>query len=122
MILTALILAIIALCSLPCWLAWQQTRANHAIARQALWALDDLKTLIVEREHEAGYVAGTSDERQVGAERAADLAATAVTVAAQAVLTASESSVYDPDDNLVARIKPTNAAEPADAAEGGSRV
>jgi hypothetical protein len=108
MILSVIILAIVALCSVPCWLAWKQTMANYQVNKQVLWALDDLKTLIVSREHEAGYVEGTSTERGIAAERAADLAAVAVTAAAHAVLAAQSSDVYDPDDQLVARIKPTS--------------
>ncbi len=114
----AIALIVIALCSVPCWLGWKQTIANYKASKEVLWALDDLKTLIVEREHEAGYVAGTSDEREVGAERAADLAAVAVTAAAHAVLAATAADVYDPDNQLVARIKPTSPAN--EGKEGAS--
>lgn len=106
MTIPVLALIVIALCSTPCWLAWRQTTENHVVIKKLLWTVEDFKTLLIEREHEAGYVSGASAERKLGAERAADLAAVAVTVAAEAVLAASASDVYDPDDNLVAHIKP----------------
>lgn len=102
-----IVLGIIAFCSVPCWLAWRQTLVNYGLNKKSLWAIEDLKTLIIEREHEAGYVAGTADERAAGAERAADIVATAVTVAAKAAAECHESNVFDPDNNLVARIRPT---------------
>lgn len=108
---------IVALCSLPCWLTWQEAINNHALLKDMRWDLDEMRTLLIEREHEAGYVSGTSDERQIGAERAADLAAVAVTVAAEAALAVTVASdVYDPDGHLVAHIKP------ADGGKGGGRA
>ncbi len=103
---------IVALCSLPCWLTWKQTMGNHGLLKDMRWDLDELRNLLIEREHEAGYVAGTSDERQIGAERAADVAAMAVTVAAEAALAVTVASdVYDPDNNLVAHIKPAEGGK-----------
>lgn len=101
-----IIILVIIVFSAPGWLAWQRADANHALLKDLNWALDDLKKLLISREHEAGYVSGTNDERQVGAERAADLAAMAAATAAKAALARNESVVYDADENLVARIKP----------------
>jgi len=105
---------IVTCCSLPCWLTWKQTMGNHVLLKDMRWNLDELRNLLIEREHEAGYVAGTSDERQIGAERAADLAAVAVTVAAEAVVAAHAANVYDADNNLVAHIKPVEEGEGGD--------
>lgn len=114
MTLATTFLALLSLSLILSWLAWRQALANHVVLKDARWALDALKTLLIEREHEAGYVSGTSDERRIGAERAADLAAVAVTVAANAVLANHSSDVYDPDGTIVAHIKPVRALEGGD--------
>lgn len=98
----AIFLIVILLCSLPCWLAWRQTVANRDVLTKVLWTVEDFKSLLIKSEHEAGYVSGTADERKLGADRAADLAALAVTVSAD-----RESDVFDPEHTLMAHIKPT---------------